>query len=155
MADSIREKIIAKIVSGVADILKSNDYQTNIGQNVFRAYRPGLSTPSIAVIPQAETVTRTGYRMDEHRFPIRLEGIDLFNESIAGQSASAVGEKIYSDIIKCIFAITYSASDPQVSRTLWSEGGIAEYPAPRDEYVGAYATINIIFDTKIGDPFTQ
>ena len=91
--------------------------------------------------------------MDEHRFPVRFEGIDTFDEATVG--ASKTGEKIYSDIIKCIFAISWSASDPQISRTLWSEGGIAEYPAPRDEYVGAYATINIIFDTKIGDPFTQ
>lgn len=156
MADSIREKIIKKVVTEVADILKSNDYQTNIGQNVFRAYRPGNSSPSIVITPQPETVTRTAYRMDQHRFPLRFEGIDLFNESIAGQGASAVGEKIYPDIVKCVFGITWTAgTDPTIEQTIWDEGGIGEYPAPRDEYVGAYAVIHYIFDTNIGDPFTQ
>lgn len=154
MADSIREKIITKLVTEVADILKANDYQTDIGQNVFRAYRPGLSTPSICIIPQPETITRTTYRMDQHRFQVRFEGIDTFDNDIAG--ASKIGERIYSDIVKCIFAIAWTASgDPTIENTRWTEGGVAEYPAPRDEYVGAYATIEFIFDTNIGDPFTQ
>lgn len=153
MADSIREKIIQKLVDDVADILTTNGYQTDIGQNVYRAYHPGLSTPSIVVVPQTETITRTGYRTDEHRFPVRFEGIDTFDEANIG--ASKTGEKIYSDIVKCLFAISWGSGDPQISRILWTEGGVAEYPAPRDEYVGAYATINLIFDTKIGDPFSQ
>ena len=153
MADSIREKIIQKFVDEVAGILKANSYQTDIGQNVFRAYRPGLSKPSICIIPQPETVSRSGYRMEKHRFPVRFEGIDTFDEANVG--ASKTGERIYSDIIKCIFAISWGASDPTIEQITWAEGGIAEYPAPRDEYVGAYASVDVYFDTNIGDPFTQ
>jgi len=151
MADSIREKIISVLTTEVADILSANSYQTDIGQNVFRAYRPGNSSPSITVVPQPETVQRTGYKMDGHRFPVRFEGLATFDEDNEG--ASVTGEKIYSDIVKCIFAISWTTVE--ISRVLWAEGGVQEYPQPRDEYVGAYALINFMFDTKIGDPFTQ
>ena len=153
MADSIREKIITKLITEVSNILQVNSYQTDIGQNVFRAYRPGLSKPSIIVNPQPETVQRTGYKMDAHSFPIRFEGFATFDEDIDG--ASVIGERIYSDIVQCIFAVSWTGTGVEISRTLWAEGGIAEYPQPRDEYVGAYALINFVFDTVIGDPFNQ
>jgi hypothetical protein len=155
MADSIRELIIDKVADELATVLKTGNFRTDIGHNVFRAVMPGLTSPSVVVVPQIESITRTAYQTDEHNFPVRIEAYDHFDESVQNRSAHIVGEKLYSDLVKCVFAITWTDSDPTIDAVRWTGGGVPNYPESRDELVGAYADFEFLFNTIIGDPFNQ
>lgn len=155
MADSIREKILDKAAEALATITKANDYRTDAGLNVFRAVRPGLTVPSICVIPEVERIQRTAYKTDEHIFPIRVEGLIGIDETVAGLRAFKISEMLYSDIVVCFGAITWATSDPVVGPIRWTGGGVPDFPEAREDVVGVLANFEFVFETRINDPFNQ
>jgi hypothetical protein len=155
MADSIRTKIINKIATGLQAIRIDDGYQTDAGLNVFKAVRPGLTVPSLVVVPQLETVSRTAYKTDEHVFPIRIEGLIGIDETTEGLEAVNISEVLYSDIVVSISAISWETTDPVVSPIRWTGGGVDTFPESREDIVGVVADFEFVFETLIHDPFNQ
>lgn len=150
--DSIRQKIIDRFTGEASEILVANGYATNIGQNVFKAVRPGAKTTSLVVIPQPEQVERTAYKKDRHVMPVRFEGFVPRSDELDPVSH---GEKIYQDIVTFAFSVIWGGADPEVDNLFWVEGGVENYPESRDEVVGAYAVVAVDYLTRRGDPFSQ
>ncbi|KKN52429.1 hypothetical protein LCGC14_0612830 [marine sediment metagenome] len=105
MADTIREQIIAAIVTKLADIRTAKGYNTNIGQNVQRVLKdvdPG-ELPATTVWPQPEASGR-GYGHSQIVMPVNLNGLVAFG----GVNASVKAEKILGDLIELMTSIRWT-----------------------------------------------
>ncbi len=102
MSDTIRERIIAAIITKLADIMVSNAYATGIGARVERV-RPvfqAAELPAISVTPQAETAERICGKM-VCTMPVTAEGIVLHGS----YNPSIMSEKMLGDFISCLTGI--------------------------------------------------
>ncbi len=104
MSDTIREQIIAAIVTRLADIRTAKGYNTNIGQNVQRVLRDVdfEALPATTVWPQPETSERK-YSYSNIVMPINLNGLVAFGTV----NASVEAEKILGDLIELMTAIEW------------------------------------------------
>lgn len=105
MADTIREQIIAAIVTKLADILITKGYNTDIGQNVDRVLKDvdPDDLPATTVWPQPETSERK-YGYSHIVMPVNLNGLVAFGSV----NASVEAEKILGDLIELMTAIRWT-----------------------------------------------
>ena len=118
MSDTIREQIIAAIVTKLADIRTAKGYNTNIGQYVKRVLKevdPG-DLPGTTVWPQPETSERK-YGHSHIVTPLNLNGLVAFG----AVNASVEAEKILGDLIELMTAIEWTLA--------YTSGGIYEIEA--------------------------
>lgn len=156
MTDTIRKKVFDKVAAGLANIRTENGYETDIGEHVFEAVDPGQSVPAVNVIPQVSQIARQQYGDDYYNFPIRFECVDYFDDRVSGKDRVSKSEAMIGDIVKCIFAITWTGDDdPTVDDIQATECGTESFPEPRDDFVGAYVLISFHFATAAGDPYNQ
>ncbi len=118
MADTIREQIIAAIVTALASVRTAKGYNTECGQNVVRAAKQmdPSDLPAIVVWPGHETVSSV---YSDHPFvmPLRLAGLKAFGSS----NVSSVAETILGDLVELMTAIiwtrTYTSGGTYVVKT--------------------------------------
>jgi len=152
MATTIRERIIAAVVTHLEQVRTSGGYATDIGRRVLRA-RTDVDPDELeamVVWPLPEEVTQA-YGKNICVFPLSLVGFKNF----APDEASKVAEAILGDLIT---AMTAPAKDPSgglADRIDYAGGGTDSYPEPGQSVVGASAVFNITYKTKIGDPLNQ
>ena len=103
--NTIREQIIAAVVTKLADIRTAKGYNTNIGQYVQRVLKEvdPDNLPGTTVWPQPETSTRQ-YGQSIIVMPINLNGIAAFGSV----NASVEAEKILGDLIELMTAIEWT-----------------------------------------------
>ena len=168
MADTIRELIIQEFVTRAALVRNTASppaYVTDIGGNVLRArVRVDPSdTPCIVIWPMPEEV-EMAHGLFRHRMRIRVEGVLVFGS----ESPSAVGERIFGDLVKCFTSplwdrrrlaaspespVTYDP--PYAESIIYEVGGIEAYPEEGSVLVGAQVRFMVTYWTKTGDPYTQ
>jgi len=105
MSNTIREQIIAAIVTRLADIRIDKGYNTEIGQSVQRVLKevdPG-DLPGTTVWPQPESVEKN-YGFSQIVMPINLNGLVAFG----AVNASIEAEKILGDLIELMTAIEWT-----------------------------------------------
>lgn len=102
---SIRERIIAAIVTRLGDIRTAKGYNTEAGRYVNRAEpRPNWDeTPFITVFPGEEEAVQE-YGCVQHAMPVTLIASQAFGTS----SPSAVAEYLHADMIECMTGLEWS-----------------------------------------------
>ena len=102
---TIRERIIAAIVTRLADIRTAKGYNTEAGLYVNRAkVEPNWDNrPYITVFPGEETATQE-YNAVIHTFPVVL----MCGQTIGSSDASQLTEYLLGDLIECMTAIEWT-----------------------------------------------
>jgi hypothetical protein len=100
--DSIREKIIAAIAERLEDICVVNGFNTDIGQNVFRALKQVSAVPAVVVFDNAEQIIKE-YKTAVHVMPVKIDAFDY----IAGRNPSILGNMIFADLIEAMTGPEY------------------------------------------------
>lgn len=158
MADTIREQIIAKLVTRSAVIKTTGGYNTNMGSNPFRAQRhiDPTESPCVNVWPQVESCSRQyGYEVNE--MEVAIEGISYFASTVASADISKLAEQILGDLKKCFLDPTArtTAYGTLLDDIQYISGGVYNYPGEELEYTGARMNLKITYQNKIGDPYSQ
>lgn len=152
MSTTIREQIIANIVSHLEAVRSKNGYLTEIGRRVLRA-RADISPDELAALvvwPMPEEVTQA-YGKNLCVFPISLVGLKQFGT----QDASMAAEEILGDLIAAMTAPDHDPTGSLADKVVYTGGGTDSYPEPGQSIVGAAAVFSITYKTKIGDPYNQ
>ena len=100
--NSIREQIIAAIVTRLADIRTAKGYNTEAGRYVNRAEpKPNWDeTPYITVFPGEEEAIQK-YEVAFHQMSVNL----IASQAFASSSPSTIAEYLHGDLIECMTAI--------------------------------------------------
>lgn len=113
MSDTIREQIIARIISAAAAVLTTAGYNYSLGSNIFRAVKTFDASVALVVLPQPEGVDRT-YGGKQKVMPVRLEGF----KDIGSEDHHKVSEKILGDLIEFmtapIFTMAYTSGSDEI-----------------------------------------
>ena len=147
MADTIREKIIAGIVS----TLKGYSSYSVIGSpSVVRGYEnydPDVDGyPIIAVMPRQEDVERTEY--GNHNCNMQVDIYCLVK--IGSNNPSELAEAVLGELIKA----TLSSTPSDASDMAYVNGGIDSYMDLSKTVLQVGISIEVIYETDIGDPYT-
>lgn len=153
MSDTIREKIIASIVTSLGAIRTAAGYATEAGQLVKRAQEivDKDTLPALEVLPFTESNEQRPGR-NNLTMQLRVNGVAKFTS----ENPSVMAEKLLGDIIKRMTspALTKPAGN-YTDKIEYSEGGTDDYPKPGQMTVEVHATFQIFYKTKIGDPYNQ
>lgn len=122
MSDTIRQQIIENIAAYLANIRRNKAYETDIGENVYKAQKAQLTLPAVIIWPGVEEVLRE-YQIDNHTMPLRIDGLKEYGD----ENASDVSESMLGDIIE---AMTGRGAD-----LAFTSGGI-ERPTVGDTITG-------------------
>ena len=150
MANTIREQIISAYATRLATITTVNGYNYNIGSNIYRAIKDVDKTPAAVIWPFADTNINQEYGSFTCTMPIKIEAINEFGTT----NHSVVQEKLYADLLKCIFDTSVTISN-KVENVVFTSGGNSDAANAEDTATGAYIEIEITYNIKIGDPYTQ
>ena len=154
MSDTIRELIIQSIVTALADVRLSGGYNTDAGVNVLRGMRivDKAQLPAISVLPLTEDNFPVPGR-NVLTMRVRVDGIQKFRSD---ENASKFIEKLLGDIIKRMTNPDLSSVHGGYAETCkYVEGGVDDYPEAGQETIACYATFEVIYKYKIGDPYNQ
>ena len=151
--DTIRQKIISAIESGLASIRKSGGYQTDIGAKVevAKSAIDQRHLPAVVLWPQSETGVKLQGR-NKMTMSARIEGIVSLG---ANEDAVKIGEMILGDIRKRLESLTEDITGGYGDHVEYTSGGVENYPEPGETAVNCPAVYNIVYKTKTGDPFNQ
>jgi len=105
VASTIREQIIAAVVTRLAVVLTAKGFNTSAGTYVARA---GVNldqdnVPALNVIPQSETV-RHEYGASHHEMLVKVEAVAVHGTT----NASVVAEQLLGDLIEAMCGIRWS-----------------------------------------------
>jgi hypothetical protein len=101
MTDSIREQILTAFSDRLAVILKTNQYNSDMGKTVLRSHLPAIDgsyCPAIGFHLDDEENIALYHREEQKELPIRVQGVAKFKTTTAAEMA----ELIYADICECI-----------------------------------------------------
>lgn len=154
MADTIRELIIQEIAANLGT-LTGGSYDPPIGGTVIRADRFGLDSniPGIALAAGVEEVTRI-YRKAEMKMPVILTASAPYilsgDRVLQADIISTQAETMLGYLRAAMGLPVANAEAVQ-----YSQGGLEEYPDPRngDTTVMVTAAFFITYKTGIGDPY--
>lgn len=107
MTDSIREQILTAFGERLAVILKTNQYNSNMGKTVLRSQLPAVSStlvPCIGFNIGEEDNTDLYNKTQNLILPVTVQGIENFTKTDPAIKA----ELLYADIHECILGFSYS-----------------------------------------------
>ena len=107
MTDSIREQILTNFGTRLATILKSNQYNSDMGKTVLRSFLPavdGSLCPAIGFHLDDEENIAMYHRDEQKELPIRVQGVSKFNSTLP----PVMAEKVYADICECVLGTEFS-----------------------------------------------
>jgi hypothetical protein len=133
MSDTIRKQIIENIASYLANVRRNRAYNTDIGQNVYKAKKAQIITPAIIIWPGVEDSLRE-YRIDQHSMPLRVDGLKEYGED----NPSDVSELMLGDLIEIMTARAWDLT--------FSSGG-TERPEVGDAIIGATSGATAIIES--------
>lgn len=102
MADPIREQIVQALLTRLKTIVTGNDYNTDIGLNVFRALRRPLEAhelPAIYLLEGDESESEINFGFDRYNFGISIQARVTFDD---GDDWMRIGTLMIADVIKCL-----------------------------------------------------
>ena len=107
MTDSIREQILAAFEARLANILISNQYNSDMGKTVLRSHLPSIDgslCPAIGFHLDDEENIALYHEAEQKELPIRVQGVSRFKTHTAAEKA----ELLYADICECVLGAEYS-----------------------------------------------
>lgn len=107
MTDSIREQILTNFGTRLTTILKSNQYNSDMGKTVLRSFLPavdGSLCPAIGFHVNDEENIAMYHRDEQKELPIRVQGVSKFGSILP----PIMAEKVYADICECVLGTEYS-----------------------------------------------
>lgn len=155
MADTIREKIIQKMVTRAAAITVAGGYNTGMGSNVLRAVHEvdPENLPAVIIWP-LEEASSPSYGQDNPEMIVDIEGMALHGST----NPSVFGEKMLGDLRKCFTdpaSVATYFSGVTVDEIVYAGGGISSYPKGDDLVTGAKISLKIKYFTMLGNPYSQ
>jgi hypothetical protein len=104
LADTIREFIIAALVTKLSEIALTNGYYTDCGQDVRRAayYFSEADLPGISLFPLSETAAAETVGISSRVMPVQARAVFAHDET---NTPSVYGEKVLGDLITCLCGI--------------------------------------------------
>lgn len=153
MVDTIRQKIISAVLTGLTSIRTAAGYQTNMGGRVelVRSAIDAKHLPAVVVWPRPETGAKV-LGKNKISMSIRFEGIVALGSD---ENAAEVGEMILGDIRTRVESLTEDISGGYADHVEYASGGVENYPEPGDTAVNCAAVYNIVYKTKVGNPYAQ
>jgi hypothetical protein len=153
--------IIQDFMARLTDITIAHGYNTDCGATVLRVRKmvDPNKLPAIVIWPLPEKA-EAEYGLLNCTMSIRIEGIAQFGAT----NPSVVAEKILGDFKKCILAPEnllaspdegWSRSPDYIDGIVYTGGGTDDYPEESMLSVGASATFDVTYHTKLNDPYTQ
>ena len=103
MADSIREQILTAFGQRLTSILKTNQYHSDIGENVLRSQLPRINSavvPAVGYHLDTEENTELYKSKEVNELPIRVQGVEHFGSVLP----PIMAEKLYADICECVLS---------------------------------------------------
>jgi len=120
MTLSIREQIQVSFGTRLANIRTANQYASEMGREVFRAFMPPIDSslaPCVGYYSDLEENTALYARKEVRVLPVRVQGVAEFG-SVA---PPVMAERLYADINECVLGDQYALS--------FDSGGTAEIVA--------------------------
>jgi hypothetical protein len=114
---SIREQILVSFGTRLGDIEFGNQYNSNMGKEVFRSFLPPIDSslaPCVGYHIEMEENTALYAKKEVRVLPVRVQGVAEFG-SVA---PPVMGERLYADINECVLGDQYTLS--------FDSGGTAE-----------------------------
>jgi hypothetical protein len=121
MSTSIIEQILTGFGSQLETILTANQYETQMGANVYRHYLPSLNSDVVPCVGYSTGLIENSelyHRRENLIVPVRVQGVAEFSDSVI---ASKMAVKVYADICECVLGPVYAAS--------YTSGGTVEIVA--------------------------
>ena len=147
MSDTIREKIIADIVS---TLNLYGSYSVIASPTVVRGYEtfdPDVhDLPIVAVVPRQENVERTEY--GAYQCTMQVDVYCLVK--LGSANPSELAEAVLGELLLA----TFSATPSDASDMAYVNGGIDEYMDQTKTVLTVGITIEVVYETDIGDPYT-
>lgn len=159
--NSIREIIILDFMSRAATITVAGGYNIGLGEHPLRARKkidPG-ELPAVVVNPGTEK-SEARYGQNNCKMTMRIEGIAVFGAT----DPSVISEQILADLKKCFLAPAnlltspvsgWSRSPDYIDSIIYTEGGTEEAPEDGQKTIGAFASFEVGYTTKLNDPYSQ
>jgi len=157
MADTIREKIINNIVGNLQQIKIINDYNTDIGLQVFRGesfINTSILSACFVIPEQDEKEEQQEYGADRLIMPVSIIGIAKYTYSTSktteSDNISKLGEKILGDIrLSMGLCVDYT------DEIIYVSGGIQDYPDSRQGEISVQVncTYQIKYKTLKNNPY--
>jgi hypothetical protein len=146
MSDSKRELIIQACLSRAACITADNGYNTDIGQNTFRAITKidPSRLPACVIYPLTETAERIGGGEYLCSMPLRAEAVAMTGIV----NPSVLAEQILGDLREAFLGSKITALIEEIH---YASGGTNDY-ASKDT-VSVTANYTIKYFSKINDPY--
>lgn len=153
MSDTIRELIIQEIITALQAIRVSGGYNTDAGIFVLRGAKITSKTqlPSLSILAGTEENEPIG-GSEVLTMRVRVDGVSKANSE---EDLSKEAEKLLGDIITCMTNQTAKVAASYDPAVVYIEGGIEDYPEPGHETIACYATFNVKYKFKKGDPYNQ
>ena len=146
MADTIREKIIAGIVSTLEGYASFSVIGSPSVERGYESYDPDVhELPIIAVMPRQEEVERTKY--GSYKCTMQVDIYCLIK--IGTNNPSELAEAVLGELITA--ALSSTPSD--ASDMAYVNGGIDEYMDLSKTVLTVGISIEVTFETDIGDPY--
>jgi len=154
MADSIRERIIQECEYQLTQLTTANGYNTNAGakQERARVSWEENDAPCMSIFPQSESAERTQYRTEKMTMPFKIDIVDTYATT---DTASKHGERVLADLRESMNKILKNPAGTLADDVVYASGGVQDFPEHSKRVVGVTATFNVIYQTKIGDPYKQ
>ena len=107
MTDSIREQILTAFGIRLTDILKENQYNSDMGTDVLRSHMPAIDgeiCPAIGYHVAVEESEERYRRIGTNVFSVNCQGIAISKSTKPPQLA----EKLFADILECVLSDQYT-----------------------------------------------
>lgn len=144
MADTVRENIIQGLVDQM-ETLTSRGYG-NVHRG--RTYFEYEDLPCMAILPGVETAERF-YGEQQLTMPVVIHAIQV----IGDKNVSELAETMLGSLIDAV--IGNSSNISSINDIYYVEGGIEDYPGEEDQALSVRISIEVSYNTNIGDPYNQ
>lgn len=150
MADTIRKKIIAEIVSALenATFTALSNATVYFGLQAFDEENDSL--PIITVIPNIEESEQTAGQICTNKMLI-----DILSVAELTDNAGVLAEDILGELIQAVYSADLTTS-VNIVEMRYASGGVEQYP---DNFDIAFMTVTISliieYETEIGNPYNQ
>ena len=147
MADTLREKIIAEIMTALAGYGSFAAIPSPVFSRGRQLFDPDCDPlPVVAVLPGVEEAERTRYGTTHCTMPVDISCLI----SIGDNNPSELGEAVLGELI----AAALSSLPSDAEDMAYSSGGIESYPDQMGQAVLSVGiTINVQYETDNGDPY--
>ena len=147
MADTIREKIISAVETG----LKNYSSFVALGSpDIYRGkvfFTKSEPPPLITIVPRPESSERAQYGGDNKTMQVDFHSI----VAIGSADPSELGEAVLGELITSVFSI----EPTNVQDMIYRSGGVDEYPeSNKAETITVGITVDYVYSTETGDPYT-